>query len=314
MKLSNVQYVPLDIELRRVLSSAKKLMEEIYQPMEHEDLEQQNRVGIVFSNEDAAQVAAKKITAFHNFQIECEYSAKTIPNHTIWNDEQLINGKFDHHKPTVVIFVPSSDLFPFEFESLIYSLTETVAHFSPIAENPFTLLSQYVQTYSEIEMLRIVNVAMVQDIDGHPYGVELYALHEAWLSLARQVVKTSLPSAPTRISISGDTNRLEISVGKIPVRMSLTQVRGIAALSLIRYDRWFSLEEFYQLVLPGNKHPDPRDFDGALKVFKERYAPFTWDGEAGLRRIRGAVIESTVDEAVLRAFLNKTNPTKLPVV
>ena len=133
--------------------------------------------------------------------------------------------------------------------------------------------------------------------------MDIAALHDALLVLARQMIPRLLSKRPVHITIDGDTTKMSVSVDGSPKKLSPTETTGVVALALLPYTRWFPYEEFQRLVIPKPENFDARDFGAALDIFKDEHPPFGWDVDGILRRVNGAVIESSVDEVVLRTFL-----------
>jgi hypothetical protein len=293
----------LDQETIQIVKQAKHLWEKIFPLLERFHSDKYDSLDLTFSDLESAKAAVEAVATFRHYQDSLEYLSQAPKGDPFVDIDELLKRKDCPDEMFYTICIPFNDFLPEEYESILTAIDTTVLHYMPLYSRWIQSLERYIQTYDSLE---IVNYSFpVRDPtknDWKPTGHDLHALHHSLLAVAKQLIATSLNAPPIYITIEGTVKKLIVSVNGKALQLAPMQVRGVAALAQLEYNHWFSLKDFCGIAFPDFDADLLKDFDAALSVLKQ-FEPFGWDTDIGIRRIKGAVIKSLVDVAVLRAYL-----------
>ena len=309
-----VSYLPLKQELRALLVEADKILKRVsFYQRSGDPLEMFDYLQLKFHDSSTAQAAQAWITAFAQARDELGYGAWRQSEDALrrrghdpskMSPDLAVKPVGTSGEPDNVLEVHYDSFVPKEYRLFLEDVIKTHLHFFPMAPSLVSSLKQFLETYASLEIIKLLPFSF--DSQTNAYSDENIALlHKVLLALTRQIISIVLPHRPVHITIDGDTNIMTICVDGSPKRLSPTQTRGAVALALLPYDHWFPVVDFYRLVYPNLNEIDPRNFGAALDIFKKEHQPFGWDVDDVLRRVKGVVIESLVDEVVLRTYLTK---------
>lgn len=313
MKAAKVYYIPLHAEVLEVARKAAKSFDSLYTTINSHSV---YFISAKFLDADAAEAAAVAITAFRNYRFKTGYyvepAATTLyPYHPLESRNAArirrpVTNKEPRHPLTHhgnIVNVPVGDFIPDEYYDLTHDVSATSRKFLPIKPSMHTSIQRFMDVFTPLEILNVVAYHGHHPSVTHEYlSKPIRELHGDLVILGKLILQNVIQKRPVTITIDGKVRELTVSVDGIPTDFSPKQMRGIVTLALLKYDHWFSLKNFSRIAFLRPRGEPRKDFEASLNVLK-RYPPFDWDADEGIRRITGAVIESLVDRAVLRAFL-----------
>ena len=311
-------YFPIYREMRKSILEANECLSKVVAAQRFAAAsEQYQYLQLKFYDPEAAQLAEQQIAAFTEGRAKLGYET--------WTKIERISDGIPDDRPANSLLInagSSGDVrnvlklhydhyIPKEYRLFLADVAKSRLHFFPLASPLVSSLKQFIQTYSSIETIRLLPFSFAPHTNDY-CEEKVVSLHVSLLAFARKIIPILLPKAPVRITVDGDSTHIIISVDGVPKKLSPTQTRGVVALALLPYDHWFPIDDFYRLIHSRPQDYNSRDFGAALDILKNEHEPFAWGVDDVLRRINGAVIESLVDEVVLRLYLDRKKKPPAP--
>ena len=313
-------YFPLKTEILDVAAGITKILSKLSVFRQYGNGQEYYRyLQLKFYDADSAKAAYVLISSFEEARAELGYGLSELikreSSRLRFDPEtvspvQLTAQGNDGAEAGKILKVRYDAYVPEEYCKLAEDLLHTRLHFLPISPELVASLKNFLRVYSSLEIIRLLPFSFYPPTNAYN-DEDIALLHGSLTTLARQILPILLAQPPVHIQISGDTTKMTVSVDGSPKKLSLTETTGIAALALLPYNRWFPYEDFQRLVIPKPENFNARDFGTALDIFKNEHPPFGWDPDGILRRVNGVIIESLVDEVVLRAYLAERIKEKL---